>query len=270
MSVVRLRLLRAGLLLCVLLGATACRAPQNPSFALTLEDARADLERMRAEPRPLDRPLVIASGYGDPGFVPWLLGNRVRSLTHGDSAMTHASFFFIFDFENCRDKLIAAVERDHPSDDPDWTTEVDVIGYSMGGLVARFAALPREDGGKRLRIRRLFTISSPHRGANLANLPTLEPRVWDMKAGSKFLKRLDEALAAAPYKLCCYVTLGDFIVGAKNASPPGEAPWWTAGRFLQPAHFSAWNDPRIIADIARRLRGEEPWTTDPPAPLPEE
>lgn len=260
---------RVAMLSVVVVGAVSCRAVENASFALTLNDAREDLRRMRDEPQPLQRPLVIASGYGDPGFVPWLLGDRLRHLTHQDAQITQASFFFVFDFKSCRDKLIAAVERDHPSDDPQWTAEVDVIGYSMGGLVARFAAAPRDDGGRRLRIRRLFTISSPHRGARLAELASLEPRVWDMRAGSAFLKKLDEALAAAPYELYCYVTLGDFIVGAKNAAPPGEAPWWTAGRLLQPAHFSAWYDPRIIADIARRLRGEEPWATHPPAPLPE-
>jgi hypothetical protein len=35
------------------------------------------------------------------------------------------------------------------------------------------------------------------------------------------------------------------------------------------AHLGAANDTRILADIARRLRGEVPLTTEPPTPASE-
>ncbi len=247
-----------------------CAAPRNTSFDLSLADARADLKRLRQAPVEPERPIVIATGFLDPGVVPILLAGRLRDLTHEEAAIVRASFLFNFTFQSCRDKLIREVERQCPSDDPQWTSEVDVIGFSMGGLVARYAALPRTDGGKRLRIRTLFTISTPHRGARLARLPALDARARDMRAGSAFLRELDAALPTARYELCCYTSLGDFIVGAENAAPANQPAWWVSSRFLQPAHFSAWNDPRILADICRRVRREEPWTTRPPAPLPEE
>ncbi len=64
--------------------------------------------------------------------------------------------------------VIDAVDQKFPSSDPEVTTEVDVIGYSMGGLAARYAAMPATAvnlSKRRLQIGRLFTISSPHRGA---------------------------------------------------------------------------------------------------------
>ena len=39
-------------------------------------------------------------------------------------------------------------------------------------------------------------------------------------------------------------------------------------RNLQGAHLMASKDPRIVADIARRLRGEPPFATTPAEPLP--
>jgi pimeloyl-ACP methyl ester carboxylesterase len=149
------------------------------------------------------------------------------------------------------------------------TVEVDVIGFSMGGLVARHAARPNSLG-KRLNIRRLFTISSPHRGARLASLPTVDQRMIDMRPGSAFLADLNSHLSEADYELLAYTRLGDMIVGPENAAPPGMSPWWVANASFSLAHISAGADPRILADIARRLRNEPPFTTTPASPLPGE
>jgi hypothetical protein len=64
------------------------------------------------------------------------------------------------------------------------------------------------------------------------------------------------------------VRLGDIIVGAPNAAPEGLTPRWLPGEPLQDSHIGAMLDKRIIADVARRLRGEQPLTSDPPQPLP--
>jgi hypothetical protein len=37
---------------------------------------------------------------------------------------------------------------------------------------------------------------------------------------------------------------------------------------LEDAHHLAFSDPRIVADIARRLRAEKPFAADPAEPLP--
>ena len=96
-------------------------------------------------------------------------------------------------------------------------------------------------------------------------VPTFDQRVIDMRSGSEFLDRLN----AAPrrYELIPYARLGDMVVGEENAAPPGETAWWLA-KSGGPAHMLAATDARILADIARRLRGEEPLTISPAAPLP--
>ena len=62
--------------------------------------------------------------------------------------------------------------------------------------------------------------------------------------------------------------IGDTMVGEENTAPPGQVAWWVPNRAFEPAHLLAFGDPRIHADILRRLRGEQPYTTEPRAPWP--
>jgi hypothetical protein len=66
------------------------------------------------------------------------------------------------------------------------------------------------------------------------------------------------------------VRLNDGWIGESHAAPPGRTAWWVSTPFLEESHAGVVSDPRILADVARRLRGEEPFTHDPPAPLPGE
>ena len=259
-------------LLTIFLSAAGCSAdkPANPSFALTYSDAKVALAQMRKDPKPLHRPLIIAGGYQDPGLIAPSIASEFRKLTGETDGIISVTYFSISGtFDSCSKRLVEAVQQKYPSDNPSETIEVDVIGYSMGGLVARLAAHPK-DGKRRLRINRLFTISTPHRGANLAGMPTADTRQIDMRAGSAFLQLLDQQLLEANYKLFTYSRLGDLIVGVENTSPPGVNPWWVANPPFSLSHVAACKDPRILADIARRVRGEAPYATTPAAPLPSE
>ena len=246
--------------------ATGCAQTVNPSFPTTIPQADADLDRMASTPKKLDRPLVIIGGFIDPGVAPTMLGWMFGEV-FADERIICIPMGFYFHFDRCRERVIEAVEERFPSNNPKETVEVDVIGMSMGGLVARYAALPSTTGGKRLRIARLFAISSPLQGADsAARFPALHPLMKPMRAGSPFLT----ALNAQPptYAVVSYVRLGDHPVGAQNAALPGRTAWWVATPWLNDPHNGAMSDPRILADIARRLRDEDPWTTEPPAPLP--
>lgn len=256
----------------LLCGSIGCATPPvNPSFDVSRADAKQDLKRILADPQPLDRPVLVFAGWADPFFVNTHWSKQIRKAT-GEGEVLGFSFIFKQDFDRCRNYVIEAVDEAWPSDDPTWTTEVDVIGFSMGGLVARYAAAPpiTEDGtARRLRIRNLYTISSPHRGASMAWVPTFDRRVKDMRPGSEFLAHLDAALASSDYKLVPYTRLDDPIVGEQNTAPTGATPWWVHTPFLHRAHQEAYVDPRICADLLRRLRGETPYTTLPAAALPE-
>ena len=232
---------------------------------------------MRREPKGIERPLVVLGGYLDPGMGPWWTARRIRALT-GDRRILSVGVGACTTFDECRRRVIDEVERAFPSADLRLTTEVDVLAISMGGLVARHAAIapPHEEGAegsppaKRLKIRRLFSISAPHRGARLARLPCFLPLHRDMRAGSQFLKELESAYAKRDYSLVPYVRLGDRLVGSANAAPQGEVPYWVSNPFIQPAHIGAVLDSRVLADIARRLRREEPFAKEPRTPLPAE
>jgi hypothetical protein len=243
-----------------------CAAPANPSFPISVSDAMGALREMANDPKPLARPVVVLGGYHDPGLGALVWGREVRRWSRG-ARVIDVSFALHRDFEQCRRDVIAAVDDALPSDNPQATTEVDVIGVSMGGLVARYAAVPRP-GERRLRIARLFTIAAPHRGAAMARLPALTRLQADMRGSSPFMRKLGPAEGLADYEIIPYVRLGDLLVGAANAAPAETAPWWVPNRAPELAHIAASLDPRIRADVARRLRGEEPFASGTPAPLP--
>lgn len=241
-------------------------SPTNPTFSLSVGGAKEALAEMGHAPRPLPRPVLIVGGYMEPDIMPPAVRSTLAPLFDADERgefMT-ASLATAGNFDDCREKLIDEVDEHFPTADSKETTEVDVIAISMGGLAARYAAAPHGDA-RRLRIAHLFTIASPHRGSVSAPLPIFSKLAWDMRPGSTFLT----SLPSPDYPVIPYTRLGDDIVGAANTAPPGQTPWWVPNQPFQFAHLQAYADPRILADIGRRLRGEPSFTHGPPAALPD-
>jgi hypothetical protein len=256
-----------------ILALSSCAAqPVNPSFAISTADAELSLAHMAADPKPLERPLVVLSGIYDPGLGAKDVAETMRPLFKPDAEIIALHFIGARTFDQCAQRLVDAVEARFPSADETSTVEVEVIGCSMGGLVARFAAMDSSEdvesarSRKRLRIARLFTISTPHRGAKLAHRHSLDRRVADMSADSPFLNRLNAT--PATYEIIPYVRLNDEIVGSSNAAPPGHDPIWVCNAPFKISHMEANEDPRILADIARRLRNQAPFSQQPCTPLP--
>ncbi|MEO1129167.1 MAG: hypothetical protein AAFX05_05580 [Planctomycetota bacterium] len=266
--------MKHGHALFLLVAALCCAAcsnpdkPLNPSFPLRLDEAKAELRAMKDDPKDLDRPVVVSDGYFSPGISAARVASKIEKYT-GDDRVIQSVYFSTGTFDSSRERLISKIEERFPSDNPNETVEVDVVAISMGGLVARYAALPRTDGGKRLNLRRLYALGTPHIGAEDAEAPTLDKRVLDMRAGSDFLTNLNAALPDAEYEMVNYVRLGDDIVEEYNAAPPGETAYWVANKPFSGAHLGVAHDERFLADILRRLRGEKPYTVGPPAPLPD-
>lgn len=264
MNTVVRRLVGAGVAVVVTIGLAGCFTihVDNPSFPATSREIDAEHKRMRAEPVGLERPVIVLSGYRSPSPVVNRLAERIRRLTGAErERIATLAYIWSGTVEGPARKAVARVEEQWPSDDPEWTTEVDVVAISMGGLVARLAAadpeLRGEPGGKRLRIRTLYTLASPHRGARLADWIRLDSAGCSMKPGSAFLASLDEAFGDRAYEVVPYAVLRDGWVGARHASPVGQEPIWVSGRFVMSHHMVSFNR-RIQADLARRLRGEEP------------
>jgi hypothetical protein len=243
-------------------------APANPSFALTPSDAQRAIDEMRANPKPLHRPLLVIGGIFDP-FRARVLAHYFRGVTQ-DSKVKSINVGFCQSFQRCRQRAIAAVDHAFPCSDPDFTIELDVVGMSLGGLVGRYCAAPSQDSSRprRLKIKRLFSISSPHSGAKVANLISLTEYHRDFRPGSTFLTDLAAHDTRAEYEVYPYVLVNDDVVGDRFATPPGKDPHWLPNAsFLRP-HLASMTDQRILADITRRLRDEEPFSA--PTPLPRE
>ncbi|MFN7020972.1 MAG: esterase/lipase family protein [Phycisphaerales bacterium] len=238
---------------------------RNPAFPIDYRDAEREFARMSADPKPaLARPVLVLAGWRAWAMMPRGIARDLRRLTGvGPDAFLPIAFPLSSDIPSIATEVCRNVERRWPSSDERWTVEVDVVAVSMGGLVARAAAGERTRAGpcKRLRIARLFTIGSPHRGAKLAERVRIDAASRQMRPGSAFLRLLDEELARAEYELICYARLRDNWVGARRSAPHGRHPHWVSGQRIL-SHNLITQDRRIIADIARRLRGETPLATD--------
>ena len=220
---------------------------------------------MESDPRPLCRPLVVIGGMLDPGIAAYWQRWEFSELT-GDRHIIAIPLAECMSFDDCRRKIVEAVDEAYKHHPSDRTVDVDVVGYSLGGLAARYAASPSSPA-PHLSISRLFTISSPNQGAIAAeNLPLLHPLQKDLRPGSSLLAKLNQAPPC--YPVYSYVCLSDAIVGEKYASMPGERVWWVPDAPMTIPHTGAFYDPRILADIARRLRDEPALATDPPSALP--
>ena len=126
--------------------------------------------------------------------------------------------------------------------------EVDIVGFSMGGLVSRLYV--QRHGGA-ARVRRLITLATPHGGSHLARaLPQQATR--EMRPGSPFLRdldsdieRLEDVRAASlwtPYDLTV-------VPGASGALSVG-----TSEAIPVKAHRLMLHDRRVFARVTEWLK----------------
>jgi len=235
----------------------------HPNGPWDVEAIEKEWQRMLANPTGLARPLVVLSGWRSPAISGRSLAARLRRLTGADPEMVlPVSFWIHGDFDSMVATVIRRVERRWPAAAHSGRTtsiELDVVGISMGGLIARAAAAPAAARryGLRLAISTLYTLGTPHRGAKLANVIALDSAARCMRPGSPWLQRLDEAYECADYRTVAYARLNDHWVGAGNCAPWGEDPIWFPGPIFG-SHELITLDKRILTDLARRLRGEDP------------
>jgi pimeloyl-ACP methyl ester carboxylesterase len=266
-----LRLKRPGAYVFGMLACLGCaNAPErvNPSFPLTRNEAIDLLKREAKTTFALERPLIVCGGIFDIGFGPAFYANELRSYLSG-GPIVRVAFGDCVSFEACRRRLLNTIDRTIGAGaDPDATIEVDVIGQSMGGLVAMYAAAADPTLGRRVKIRRLYTISSPLSGASRAGKMPLDlmTLIRDMRPGSAFYANL--ARQPVDFEVVSYTRLRDPIVGEKYTSLPGRGVYWLDGPWWDPPHNGAFRDDRILLDIVRRLRNETTVTRGQPAALP--
>lgn len=246
--------------------------PENPAISYSAAEARTAMTEMAASPVQLDRPVIVLAGYRGPPSEAAGLATTLAAATSGNPEdFLPVSYPDLDDLDAMADRVIREVEARWPSPRADETIEVDAVVISLGGLVSRWATvapaeraafrgwvdLPASMPTRRLRIRRMFSIVSPHRGVNVLIPLIASPVLRDMDAGSPLIQELDRRWIRAEYGVVAYGVRRDSIVDPEDAAPPGRGVIWIRGSLIL-SHWAAIREPRFHADIARRLRGELP------------
>jgi pimeloyl-ACP methyl ester carboxylesterase len=242
------------------------RARSGAPLALQLPNGTTvadEFARLRRAPAAtLARPVVIFKGWRAFDSNAAVLARRLRALTGADArTIRHYNYNSTPGVPVITRRLAGEMRKRFPA-----AAEFDVVGVSMGGLIGRQFAATNE-----LRVRTLYTLVTPHRGAQLATFTfPIDVSTLHLRAGSRVLKRLDAALDdpnTRPERIVTYTRTRDLWVGDRNTyiRPPRA---FTEARLsrtppLALAHLRATSDPLITIDIARRLRGEPPLPTTP-------
>ncbi|MFF2777738.1 esterase/lipase family protein [Streptomyces sp. NPDC058052] len=136
------------------------------------------------------RPVVLLHGFVDNRSVFLLL--RRTLARHGRTRVES------FDYSPLTCDLRSAAEalgrRIDAIRERTGRAEVDLVGHSLGGLIARYYV--QRLGGD-ARVRTLVTLGTPHAGTTVAPLASAHPLVRQMRPGSEVLRAL-----AAPAPGC--------------------------------------------------------------------
>ncbi len=228
---------------------------QNPDFSYDQADFVAARGRVKGARGSQRRPVVFLSGYHSPSLPMRLFRRSLVGLGALEGVYSRViSYPLAWTVEMAAKKAERVIRAD-----PRLAGEIDVVGHSMGGIVARQLTTMES-----CKIRRLFTLATPHRGAILAQWVRPDAGTTQLRAGSKLLAELDAALPlwrAQGGELCCYATLRDWMVGATRSTPLNEPLNWldvhhVHARML--SHYVIVTDERIILDLALRLVGQAP------------
>lgn len=233
----------------------------NPHYPQSDEEVEREWQRLAARPPHVPapaRPVLVLAGYRAPQAQPRMIAEALHALC-GASADDVLPLSYAW----MGDPLHIACLVERAARARFGIRPVDVVGVSMGGLMAR--VLDTGLLGPRLAIARAFTIATPHRGALMARVVRPDACAGMMRPGSPLLRALDAARPNSTMELVCYARLGDRWVGTRHCAPPGEDPIWSPGLAFG-THFVSAFDRRALVDIARRLLGLEPWAR--PGALP--
>ena len=125
---------------------------------------------------------------------------------------------------------------------------LDMIAFSMGGLVARYYA---QRLGGLARIAHFVTISTPHHGTGTAYLEPL-PGVREMRPGSPFLQDLNrDAARLAQVSVTSIWSPLDIVISPAVSS---RLPFGSEVQIPVLLHFLMPGDERVIEAVMRGLK----------------
>ncbi|BAY11159.1 esterase/lipase family protein [Calothrix sp. NIES-2098] len=187
-------------------------------------------------------PVLLVHGIDDTGAVFYRMGKYLKQLGWSVYALDLVPNNGALGLDKLAKQVADYVAAEFPPEQP-----LDVVGFSMGGIVSRYY-IQRLEGIKR--VQRFITISSPHNGTVIA-YGTQRPGCVQMRPNSAFLKDLNSDVAMlqelnftsiwTPYDL--------MIVPAKSSQLP------VGKEVVLPIALHPWmlSDARCLAIVAEIL-----------------
>ena len=128
------------------------------------------------------------------------------------------------------------------------TEKISLIGFSMGGIIARYYL---QELGGRHRVEHFFSLSTPHHGTYWAYLPYPSKGRKQLLPNSVFLTKLaknQNKLKAV--NLYSYRTPFDFVI------VPNSSSYWKIAenkKFFSLAHFSMIFNRNVVEEVVSKL-----------------
>ncbi len=200
-------------------------------------------DRLRAGDNEEGRPLILVHGYAM---------NRASFLALA-ARLAKGGIGPIYGFEYWSLSKVSSSSRrlDHYIEEiclRHGCEQVDVVGHSMGGIVARYY-LTLGAGRDRDRVANLITLGSPHGGSVFSMFGIGQPNK-QLRPRAAFLERLSAADPPANTRVAFVWSKADAMVGtAEQACWPGveEIVYDNLG------HISLLYSRRVAAEICKRL-----------------
>src|SRR5262245_33677063 len=176
-----------------------------------MEAIALDWTRERPDASPVARPVVLLHGFASTPRTLAFLARHVRNRLNRPVLRPPLGLGW--------GDLPAAAKRIDAAIVEAGFDEVDVIGHSLGGLVAT-ELLKNVDCG--VRVRRVITLGTPHAGVSLARYAAMatlgfSPAMRQLVPGSKFLAALAERPVPAGSELIAISGDADTLVPERSA-----------------------------------------------------
>jgi len=196
------------------------------------------------EARGRRNPVVLLHGFAM-NRTNWIwLGRRLAR--RGIGPLYATSYFSPQSVRRSAEHLARFVDRVCAREKCD---HVDIVGHSLGGVVARYYV--ERLGGAR-KVGRVVTIGSPHNGTIIARLGALFPSARETLQNSSFYTELGPLARREHIAFTSVWSRADAI-----SEPPESSSIAPAGEdcvFEDLGHLSLLLSPRVLDTVAQRLR----------------
>jgi pimeloyl-ACP methyl ester carboxylesterase len=200
-------------------------------------------ERMKSRRVGEGRPLILVHGYAMNRACFLALASRLAKEGVGPIyGFEYWSFSKVSSSARNLDRFIEEICARYGCE------QVDIVGHSMGGIVARYY-LTLGAGRDRRRVARLVTLGTPHGGSVFSMFGVGQPNK-QLRPRAAFLERLASAQIPSDTQVTVLWSKADALVGTAD-----QARWDGAEEVVYDnlGHISLLYSKRVAAEIAKRL-----------------